>query len=93
MERGELIPKDTNALVHEDMYGAQTFFDPGPFDFPGGIGRALVQVFHQAGYYVIGTDQVAEPCDWLGRHYVSADLARYAEDAVYAGSNSRSKSI
>lgn len=58
----------------------------------GGIGRALVQEFTEAGYAVIGLDRApnarpgAQPGgDALPRHYVSADLDQLCADPVYRG--------
>jgi NAD(P)-dependent dehydrogenase (short-subunit alcohol dehydrogenase family) len=50
----------------------------------GGIGRVLVQVFHDAGYRVIATDIAENPPD-ASANYLSADLARFAQDEAYAG--------
>lgn len=50
----------------------------------GGIGRALVEVFADAGYTVIGTD--LQPASQVAacQHYVSADLRRTVQDETYA---------
>lgn len=52
----------------------------------GGIGRALVDVFQNAGYRVIATDQIESPDDLACDCYVQADLARFVEDQTYAES-------
>lgn len=51
----------------------------------GGIGRALVQAFSDAGYRVIGIDQQATPDDHAaGLHsYVPMDLHQLCIDATY----------
>lgn len=51
----------------------------------GGIGRALVQEFAQAGYTVIGMDLPSAPHEGgaLPHHYLSADLARLCVDDGY----------
>lgn len=50
----------------------------------GGIGRALVECFHNTGYFVIATDiekiDQTLPCD----HFIQADLQRTVEDGDYA---------
>jgi NAD(P)-dependent dehydrogenase (short-subunit alcohol dehydrogenase family) len=51
----------------------------------GGIGRALVQAFAEAGYTVIGMDlpeQAAGPGP-VPSHYLSADLYLFSTDAAY----------
>ncbi len=50
----------------------------------GGIGRALVAEFHQAGYRVIATDIANQPAELECDHFIQADLARTVEDAAYA---------
>jgi NAD(P)-dependent dehydrogenase (short-subunit alcohol dehydrogenase family) len=50
----------------------------------GGIGRALVHVFHEAGYSVIATDLAEKPSDIPCAHYLQADLARLSQDENYA---------
>ena len=50
----------------------------------GGIGRTLVQVFHDAGYQVIATDRTSQPVNLPCAHYIQADLASLAEDETYA---------
>jgi len=51
----------------------------------GGIGRALVRVFHDAGYRIIATDMAAQPQDLHCACYLQADLTRFVEDEAYAG--------
>ena len=50
----------------------------------GGIGRALVQVFREAGYHVIATDIIPQPVDLNCNFYIQADLSRFTEDETYA---------
>ncbi len=50
----------------------------------GGIGRSLMQVFHDAGYSIIATDMAAQPQDLHCICYLQADLARFVEDEAYA---------
>lgn len=51
----------------------------------GGIGRALVQVFTQAGYRVLATDCAATAsADLPCTAYLPMDLARFAADEAYA---------
>lgn len=50
----------------------------------GGIGRELVRVFHDAGYYVIATDQVEQPADQACGSYLRIDLGRFAGNEAYA---------
>ena len=50
----------------------------------GGIGTALVQVFHDASYRVIGIDRVESANAGNGSAYLNMDLARYAADEAYA---------
>ena len=52
----------------------------------GGIGRALVQTFGEAGYCVIATDLVEAPQDLECYHYIQADLAKFVADDAYADS-------
>ncbi|WP_328985859.1 SDR family NAD(P)-dependent oxidoreductase [Thiorhodovibrio winogradskyi] len=47
----------------------------------GGIGRALVTAFHQAGYQVIATDLGEQPADLRCAHYRRADLNRIVQDS------------
>ncbi|MDO9238281.1 MAG: SDR family oxidoreductase [Aquabacterium sp.] len=51
----------------------------------GGIGRALVQAFADAGYTVIGMDlaEAATGPGPLPQHYISADLGKLCTDAAY----------
>lgn len=51
----------------------------------GGIGSALVRVFSDAGYGVIGTDVVPRPADLPCEHYLACDLRRTVEDESFAG--------
>ncbi len=50
----------------------------------GGIGRALLQVFHDAGYQVIATGRMSQPVDLPCAHYIQADLGIVVEDETYA---------
>jgi NAD(P)-dependent dehydrogenase (short-subunit alcohol dehydrogenase family) len=50
----------------------------------GGIGRALVQVFHDAGYHIVATDLAEKPSDLPCAQYLLADLARFVRDESYA---------
>ncbi len=50
----------------------------------GGIGRALVDVFNEAGYAVIATDRDPQPAGLACAHYLQIDLARLAGDESYA---------
>lgn len=50
----------------------------------GGIGKALVQTFSEAGYKVIATDQTERPTDLPCFAYQTVDLARLAKDERYA---------
>lgn len=50
----------------------------------GGIGRALVKIFNQAGYRTIATDLCEKPRDLDCVAYIPANLARYAQDETYA---------
>jgi NAD(P)-dependent dehydrogenase (short-subunit alcohol dehydrogenase family) len=50
----------------------------------GGIGRALVKTFSEAGYVVIATDIVAPQEGLPFTHFVPSDLGRTVEDEVYA---------
>ena len=50
----------------------------------GGIGRALVTVFCDAGYRVVALDCAPQPADLGGASYVRADLGRFARDEAYA---------
>lgn len=51
----------------------------------GGIGRALVQTFSDAGYIVIGIDLADTPpaSGALPHHYLGADLNQFCTDAAY----------
>jgi len=49
----------------------------------GGIGRALVQGFHDAGYRVIATD-IVPPAEGPADFFIAADLARTVADEAYA---------
>lgn len=52
----------------------------------GGIGSAMVRVFAEAGYSVIGTDRALKAPEALPlAHYIQADLERTVNDAAYAG--------
>lgn len=48
----------------------------------GGLGRALCQLFKEAGYWVIATDNVSDK-EALGDVYVRADLLLLTRDVVY----------
>lgn len=50
----------------------------------GGIGRALVQAFSEAGYRVVGTDRTAPGESLPVDAFVVADLRRTVEDPDYA---------
>lgn len=50
----------------------------------GGIGRAMANIFREAGFFVIATDRVIRPDDLLCDHYLQADLARLVRDESYA---------
>jgi len=50
----------------------------------GGVGNALVQIFHDAGYCVIATDRVTDPGELSFSHYVQADLGRMVDEDEYA---------
>lgn len=50
----------------------------------GGIGRALVLSFRDAGYRVVATDLPEVPSGLPCARYVAADLARFAVDESYA---------
>ena len=50
----------------------------------GGIGRALVDVFNEAGYAVIATDRDSQPAGLPCAHYLQIDLARLAGDEIFA---------
>ena len=54
----------------------------------GGIGRALVQAFADAGYTVIGMDlaDAATGHGPLPQHYISADLGKLCTDTAYRDS-------
>jgi NAD(P)-dependent dehydrogenase (short-subunit alcohol dehydrogenase family) len=50
----------------------------------GGIGRALVKTFDEAGYDVIATDILAAPPEMRSTHFITADLQKTVEDEAYA---------
>lgn len=50
----------------------------------GGIGRALVHAFREAGFRVIATDRAEAPEDLACDHWVQADLETFVEDEAYA---------
>jgi len=50
----------------------------------GGIGRALVQVFHDTGYHVIATDITEKHPDLLCAIYLQANIAQFVQDDTYA---------
>ena len=50
----------------------------------GGIGSALVKVFHGAGFHIIATDIVPRPKKLPCTQYIQADLARIVKDETYA---------
>lgn len=50
----------------------------------GGIGRALVNSFHQAGYFVIGTDIEEGHHKSVANCFIQADLLKIVEDESYA---------
>jgi NAD(P)-dependent dehydrogenase (short-subunit alcohol dehydrogenase family) len=50
----------------------------------GGIGQALVSVFHEAGYSVIATDICSQPKGIVCDHYLEADLQRLVQEDAYA---------
>lgn len=50
----------------------------------GGIGRALADEFHKAGYEVIATDRITRPEHLSCDHYLQIDLASFVEDEAYA---------
>jgi len=50
----------------------------------GGIGRAIVREFVQAGYEVVATDNAVRPVDLSCPLYIEADLARTVADEAYA---------
>jgi NAD(P)-dependent dehydrogenase (short-subunit alcohol dehydrogenase family) len=50
----------------------------------GGIGRALVAGFSDAGYRVLATDHQPRPADLVCAHYLQADLAATVTDEAYA---------
>ena len=49
----------------------------------GGIGRAMAQVFHEAGYRVIATDCLPQPVDLCCAAYLKIDLLRFAGEESY----------
>ena len=50
----------------------------------GGIGKALVNSFKLAGYFVIATDRLVCPDDLSSDYYIQADLAKTVTDEIYA---------
>lgn len=50
----------------------------------GGIGRAITQVFHEAGYRVITTDRATQLEGPASANYLQADLERFVGDEAYA---------
>lgn len=56
----------------------------------GGIGRALVETFHNAGYRVIATDTAEQASNLDCASYLQADLGRYAQDETYAAATTAS---
>lgn len=50
----------------------------------GGIGHALVEVFHAAGFRVIASDKCPRPADLACHHYLQADLLDLVENEVHA---------
>lgn len=50
----------------------------------GGIGRALVKAFGEAGYRVLATDRGERPADLPCDHYLAADLATMVNDDAAA---------
>lgn len=50
----------------------------------GGIGRELVREFHDAGYYIIATDQVEQPAGQACDRYLRIDLEKFVEEETYA---------
>ena len=55
----------------------------------GGIGRVLVQVFHDAGYHVVATDRVSQPAGLTCGAYLDIDLLRFVRDQPYGLSVAR----
>ena len=51
----------------------------------GGIGRALVEAFTEAGYQVLGTDLTPKPVGFPCAQYLQIDLERLAQEEDYAG--------
>jgi NAD(P)-dependent dehydrogenase (short-subunit alcohol dehydrogenase family) len=49
----------------------------------GGLGRALVDNFLRAGYYVVAVDQCEKPVDLACDSYIQFDLDRFSLDATY----------
>ena len=50
----------------------------------GGIGRALAQVFIDAGYSVMATDVLEQPVDLVCSSYIKMDLFQYVKDENYS---------
>jgi NAD(P)-dependent dehydrogenase (short-subunit alcohol dehydrogenase family) len=50
----------------------------------GGIGQALVHVFHNANFSVIATDILPKPAELSCAHYIQFDLAKFTENEPYA---------
>lgn len=50
----------------------------------GGIGRALVLAFREAGYRVVASDRAEPPGDLDYDRWVRADLEKFVEDEAYA---------
>lgn len=50
----------------------------------GGIGRALVRSYSEAGHAVIAVDRVERPSELDCAHYVACDLQRTVADSTYA---------
>lgn len=52
----------------------------------GGIGKALVKTFTDAGYAVIATDCAQRPAEMVCHAFICADLQKLTEDQAYAHS-------
>ena len=50
----------------------------------GGVGRAMVKVFHENGYGIIATDINSSQGELLCDYFIRADLQRTVEDEQYA---------
>jgi len=50
----------------------------------GGIGRAMANIFREAGFFVIATDRVGKPVDLRYDYYLQADLTLLVQDEAYA---------